>query len=187
MTDVARPAPAADQFRQFRNRESGCLRTLHFSLQQRAEGYSAGRMTGFKEREGAHSEPCQTASAGVSGHVVRRNRRAGQDELSGSAPVVHGSPHMVPDVRLDLPLVNEAGDVAAQDRVGRGADHVPSVPVNVQPYLACSQVSGGGGLSAGLRSFDHHGAHGLEPFLEFLVDDSGEVVHEDSGIEISNG
>ena len=62
--------------------------------------------------------PDDTARARVPGDVVGRVGRAGQDELALAPPVVASASHGIPNIRSELPLVEQSGNRPVQHPIG---------------------------------------------------------------------
>ena len=105
------------------------------------------------------------------------NGRAGEDELAGHAPTVDFPPHMVPDGRFELPFIDQARGRAIQDSHGVGADHPPSIDVDIQQHLALCRLHGRGRLAGSLGSFHQDRAGGVQQFFQFGINDPGQVRH----------
>lgn len=63
----------------------------------------------------------------MAGHVIRRDRRARQDELPDGPAVVEGTARMVPQGRNHLPLIKKPGYGPIQ-HVRRGSGEVDELP-----------------------------------------------------------
>ena len=104
--------------------------------------------------------------------VIGGHCRAGQYELSGAATPIHLAPDMVPDGRLDLPLVDESRPVSGQHQCGIDGHGLASVLVDVEQHLAGRALPGGFRFAAGSWTLDQHGPGGTQPFFQLLVRDS---------------
>ena len=76
-----------------------------------ADGWPApAAVAGFQQRHRADAQSGHAAGTGVAGEVVGGDGGAGEDELAGGAAApVDFVPYVVPQLGLDLPLVDEPG------------------------------------------------------------------------------
>ena len=102
---------------------------------QARQRYRARRPSGFVQRHGTQAESDDATQSRVPSGVVRGNGRPGEDELAARAPVIDGPFPMVPDPRLQLPLVDEARRRSLQHFRRIGLRKVSSVLV-AQPETA---------------------------------------------------
>ncbi len=79
------------------DRVSGRRATGRNPVQERAYRDGTGGLAGLEQRHGAHPQPGQATGTGVSGDVIGRHGRAGQDELPGAGAIVHRAADVVPD------------------------------------------------------------------------------------------
>jgi hypothetical protein len=95
--------------------------------------------------------------------------RAGEDELARIDSFVDCPAHVVPDPRLELPLVDEPGSVTLKNQARIQFGGVASCFVNVEQHLAVGDLTGGFGLPAGLRSLDKDRTGGMQPFPQLGI------------------
>ncbi len=103
--------------------------------------------------------------------IVSRLGRAGEDELTRINSFVDCPAHVVPDLWLELPLVDEPGGVALENQARIQFGSVACSLVNVEKHLAVGDLTGGFGLPAGLCSLDKDGAGCTQPFLQLRIRD----------------
>ena len=75
-------------------------------------------MAGFEKRHRSHPEARDAACSGVSDEVIGRYGRPCENELPGVARVVDRPSDMVPDIRFNLPLVDQTRSVSVQNEGG---------------------------------------------------------------------
>lgn len=110
------------------------------------------------------------SSAGVSGRIVVRRRRAGQDVEALALAVIDLTTHSVPDVGLYLPFVEQDGCVVVEELLRGVLDQAADGWVFVEAEDRLGELGCRRGLAAGFGSFDHHGTDDLEMSLEFAID-----------------
>jgi hypothetical protein len=108
--------------------------------------------------------------------VVARDGRTGEDELAPGLTVVDGMTYVVPELGLNLPLIEEARRRALEKDVGVHGEGLSRCD-GVQPYLAASGTTSRLGLADGLGSLDDDRADGVEGVEELGIEDAGHVVH----------
>ena len=114
--------------------------------------------------------------------LVRRNGAARQDELAFAVPVVDREADRVPELRCDLPFVDQSGTSSREQfaDVYLGKAEVLFLPVWIAHVEnACRLPFAGGRLSAPLRPFDQNGSHGGEFQAEYIIGDSVTVCGHD--------
>jgi hypothetical protein len=102
----------------------------------------------------------------VAGLVVGGSSRTGEDELTGIAAVVDLPANVVPDARLDLPLVDQPWRFAGEDQAGIDLGGFPCFPVNVEQYLALGLLPSGFRLATGFGALDKDRPGRPKAFLE---------------------
>jgi hypothetical protein len=92
-----------------------------------------------------------------------------QDELSRVRAIVDRPADVVPDLRLDLPLIQKARrrTVEHERRIDR--NRLSRIRIDVEQDLARRDLPGGGSLPAPLRPLDHNGADGAETSGELAI------------------
>ena len=75
-------------------------------------------MTGLDHGEGSHAQAREPSGSRVARDVVRRTRRAGQDELPDRPAIVDLTSDRVPEIGDRLPLVEETRHASAKDELG---------------------------------------------------------------------
>ena len=131
----------------------------------------------LEEAHRAHPQAGEPAGPRVPGDIVCRHGRAREDELAWLATVVDGSPHMVPDRRVELPLVDQPGRLSVEHRGRVHVDRIAHVVIDVQQCLAGGYVTPAHGLAATACPLDQHSAGCLEQGRQLLIDNSGRVRH----------
>lgn len=79
---------------------------------------------------------------------------AGEDELPRLYPFVNSPAHVVPDLRRDLPLVDQSRGLAAEDQLRIKIRRFPSRGVDVEQNLAGGKPPGRLGLATCLGALD---------------------------------
>jgi hypothetical protein len=128
--------------------------------------------------EQAHRSQADTTDpprAGVSSYIVGGDRRAAEDELTRQSAVVGSAPDVIPDTRLELPLVDQARRFAGEVERRVDACRRSSLVVDVEKSLARCDLSRGECLSARLWSFEDDDRHRSKPRCQFAVDDTRPV------------
>ncbi len=64
--------------------------------------------------------------------VVSRRGGTSKNELAWCAPIVDGSPHMVPDRRRGLPFIYKARSLAVKDELRRNICNIAQLRLNIQ-------------------------------------------------------
>ena len=123
------------------------------------------------ERHRTHAKAADPSGARVPRDVVSRHRRAREDELAGSTPVVNGAPYVIPDRRRDLPFIDESRDRPLEQEPGIETGSTACILIDIEKHLARRGLPGRGRLATGPRPFDHNRADRRETLTEFVVDD----------------
>ncbi len=168
---VAGPAAAAELHRCLLNRQAGIRATLKPAAQQRPQRYLARGEAHLPQGHRAQPQAGDTPRPRVAGDVVGRHRGAGQDEPPPVRAPVHFPPDMVPQGRLDLPLVDQPGRLPGQHQGWGRRRRAARILVHVQQHLAGRHPTGHGRLAAGAGALDQHRAGGFQPVREFRVAD----------------
>lgn len=92
------------------------------------------------------------------GVVIGGPGRAGKDELAGIYTVVDGSAHVIPNLRSELPLVDQPRYVAREDQPWIERRCLTSIGFDVEQYLARGNLACRLGLSACLCTLDQYSA-----------------------------
>src|SRR5680860_1076786 len=166
------PSTAANRFGQVSELDAGVARFALVAVEQRCKRNLTVAGPELVQRHGPHPQTADPSGAAVAGLVIGRLGGAGQDELTGVNPIVDVAAYVVPDLRLELPLIDQPGDVAVEDQRGIEFGGVTSVLVDVEKHLALCDLASGFGLAAGLRSLDQDRASGFEPPLQLEIRDS---------------
>ena len=174
---VARPAANAHPLGQVLDRQRRRSALRRHAAQELAKGNRAGGMAGLEQRHRAHGEAGEPPRAGVSSDVVGGHGRTGENELAGSAAVVHGPADAIPDGRFGLPFVDQARHVAVQHQGRIHSNRLAGVFVYVQQHLAGRHLPCSRGFSARSRPFDNHCTSSGEPFGQLLIDDARLIAH----------
>ena len=109
--------------------------------------------------------------------VIGWDGRTRQDELSGRFAVVDGAPDVVPDGGLQLPFINQPGDVTTEDETRINLDGLTRVVVDIQEYLTGRNAASSLRLSTRLGTFYYDSTHGCEAVRHFLFYDSSYIAH----------
>ena len=155
--------------------EGRCRRRGALGCEQPAEGYTATRLAALEEAHGPHTHPDDSTSARVAGGIVGWVGGARQDELALVPSVVASSPHGVPHIGRELPLVEQAGHRPLQNLPRRDLRGQPVLEDCVEGHLAAGMAPTGPCLAAGARPFDHHRWRGAQSPLHLAVCDSRHV------------
>jgi len=83
---------------------------------------------------------------------------------------------VIPDLRLQLPFIDEAGNLPLQDQGGIDGGRLARIRVDVQSDDAPGNLQSGAGLAAGLWPLQHNGPDGFKQGSELRVYDP-RVVH----------
>lgn len=108
----------------------------------------------------------------MTGRVIRGSSGAGEYELPGLLPIVDRPAHVVPDLRLYLPLIDQARGGAREDEVWVHRCGGLGRLVDVQQHLARGSLSRRLGLPTGLWPLDQDGTAGFQPLIQLLVNDA---------------
>src|SRR5690625_3736308 len=103
-------------------------------------------MSGLSQRKRSHTQPCEAPGSRVTGAVGNRSRRPSQDELAGVATPVDGVPDVVPDVGLDLPLIDEPRCVAFEQQIGIDVEQTQGIRVCIKSEEHTSELQSRGHL-----------------------------------------
>lgn len=174
---VVGPPTGYDQIGDPFDRQPAVASPDRLTVKERAKRDGLRRVTALGKGHGPHPEAQESASAGVSRGIVGWHGRAGQDEQPGALSIIDRPPYVIPNPRLQLPLVDEARALTVQHqrRIDRSGE--PCLRIHVQPYLAACGLSSGLGLAAGLGPLDQDSADRLRGSLELRVHDSWSVCH----------
>ena len=123
----------------------------------------------------------------MAGRVVGRHRGSGEDELTREAAIIHGPPDMIPDRRLELPLVDQPRHPAREDTPGLEAGQAQRHTVDIEPHLTGGDLLRRGGLAASPRALDHDRSGGLQALRQLAVDDSGMIGHAVHRADLAGG
>ena len=167
-----RPSTATDRFGQVRELEAGVGGFAGLVIQECRQGDLPAAGSQLVEGHRSHSQATDPSGPRVAGLVVGRLGGAGEDELAGIAPFVDRAAHVVPDFRRELPLVDQPGDIAAEDQGGIQLRGIAGIFVDVEKHLAVGDLTSGFGLAACLWPLDKDRPSRFEPILEFPIRDS---------------
>jgi len=103
--------------------------------------------------------------------VIWGNCGAGQDELARARAVVDCPADVVPDRRLDLPLVEEPWRRTVEHERRIDLDRRSGVTVDIEQDLTRSYLPGGGRLATRPWPLDHDGANGTQASNELAIYD----------------
>jgi hypothetical protein len=87
----------------------------------------------------------------VSSLLVSWLGRPGEDELTWIHTFVNRATHVIPNLWLELPLVDESRSIALEDQSRTQLGGFTSRSVDVEENLALGNLASGFGLSTGLR------------------------------------
>jgi hypothetical protein len=86
----------------------------------------------LEETHRTHTQAGDAPGSRVPGDVVCWDRGTGQDELTRVRAIVNRSSDLVPDGRLELPLVDQSGRGAIENEGRIDRDRLPGVHVDVE-------------------------------------------------------
>jgi hypothetical protein len=107
--------------------------------------------------------------------VVRRHRRTREQELARRGRRIHGSSHLVPQLRLHLPFIQQPGPRALEHQRRIHRHCLTRRQVHIQQHRGGGQLLGHAGLAAGLRALDHHGTCGGQSGGQLGIGDAREI------------
>ena len=174
------PATAGEGVREVGDREPRVLRRLGVAVEQHVEGDGGVAAPRLGQAHGAHPHDGEPAGARVPTSIVGRCRGPGEDELTRDAPSIHFASHEVPQLRNDLPLVQEKRGLLPEHQARRQQHSVACRPIHIEQDLRAGSPAGRLRLAAELRPFHEHRARGGEPGREFSVGDTRQVGHQSS-------
>ena len=166
---VAWPTASADVGSEISHLHVQRPATFEASPQQIRERYLRGGEPHFPGRHGAQPQAGHAARPGVACDVVRWYGRPRQNELSAIATLIDRTPYVVPDARLDLPLVDETRYVSGEYQRRIYGHCPPCVLVYIEQHLAGGQLAGGFSFAASSWSLNQHGTRSGKPVSEFPV------------------
>lgn len=137
---------------------TGILRVLRGTIEQAVQGHRCAAGARLGQAHGPHAHDADPSRARVPRSIITGGRRPGEDELSASATVIDSPANVRPDVRHQLPFVDQERCGLVKDKVGRDFGGGPLLRVHVQADLRGCLPAGGGGLPAGLGSLDEYRA-----------------------------
>ena len=107
--------------------------------------------------------------------VIGRHRRTGEQKLPRRLNRIHSPPHLVPDRRRHLPLIQQArpGPRQHQGRIHR--QRLAGSGVHIQQHRGGCQLLGQARLAAGFGALDHHRTGGAQAGAQLGVGDAGTV------------
>ena len=143
--------------------------------QQPAQRHLAGGQSGLEQRHRPHVDARHPACAGVPRHVVGWRGGTGEDESARPAAVVARPSEVVPDLRGDLPFVEQARLGALDQAPGLDACKLDRIGVGVEQHFAGGSLPGRCRLAAGAHSFHDHAGRRAEPLRQQTVHDPAPV------------
>ena len=104
------PGPATDANQRGQVRKGLVLSQAghRLSLENSLQGYLPGSAPEFEQRHRSEPKAAHPAGSRVPRDVVGWNGGAGEDEVAQAQAIIDGAPHVVPDVGLGLPLVDQS-------------------------------------------------------------------------------
>ena len=157
---MLQPGPAADRdaLGDLGNAESGVGAAGGVACEEASQRDRTVARAALEQAHRPHPQPADAASAGMTRHVVGRDGGTRQQELPGLATVVDRTADVVPDPRLDLPLVDQPRRRSVEHELRVELDRSASVRVDVEPHVAGGDLERRRCLATGLRPLDDHSA-----------------------------
>ena len=180
---VPRPAADADQRGQVRKRLVADQARHRHSPEEPLQGNPSCCMPEFEERHGTEPEAAHPASSRVPRDVVGWHGGSGEDEVPEARPIVDGSPHVVPDVGLGLPFVDQSRSRSLDKQPRIDSHRGPHGRIRIHEHLARRRLPGRRGLAANPRTLDHDSSRCREPPDQFPVGDPGTIGRRGCGTE----
>lgn len=69
------------------------------------------------------------------GDIVGRHRGSRKDELARRTAIIDGTPHVIPDPRLELPLVDESGGRTGENEARIDPSELERVVIDVEAHF----------------------------------------------------
>lgn len=174
---LGRPPSDRDQLRQPRHRHPRIDGSNGHPCEHLGEADLPIGVTRLGERHRPHRKKRESARSRVAIDVIGRHRRTREDELTRSLTLVDSPANVVPDRRLDLPLVQQPGNRPVQHQRRIDTRRSERLRVDVEQHHAARPPPGRLGLAARLGAFDDHGAHSIESATQLIIDNSWQVAH----------
>ena len=109
--------------------------------------------------------------------IVVGSGRSSEDELSAGSTVINGASYVRPDVRHQLPLIDQERCGLIENEVRHDFGGGTLLCVNVESHFRSRLPECSGGLATRLRPLDENRAGRLESRRELAVGDSRPVRH----------
>ena len=154
-SEMSGPPSHAHQFGEVARVQAGFATRHGFAREDRTQRHGARRAAEFEKRHRTQPQPAETPGAAVPCEIVARHGGPCEDELSLRLTIVHGVADMVPQVGLQLPLVDQAGRGARQDFARLQSGKLAGLVIHIQKHFARRDPAGGPRLAACSGSFDH--------------------------------
>jgi hypothetical protein len=104
------------------------------------------------KRHGPQPQATDSPSARVSSLLVSWLGGPGEDELTWIHTFVNRATNVIPNLWLELPLVDESWSVALEDQPRTQLGSFTGRSIDVEEHLALGNLASGLGLSTGLRA-----------------------------------
>ena len=142
-------------------------------IEELAQAHLARAVTRLPQRHRAHLHPRNASRARMVNPLllllIGRDCRSGHDKLADALAMVHGKPHSIPQLRNDLPFVEQFGFLAGQ----QGIDvHFSQNQVSVEIHGIGNVIDTVcvlfrcGGLAAPLGALHQHGSRRVQFFSQ---------------------
>jgi len=155
---LGRPPTPADQLRQIGHPQAWISAPRRLPAKQGRQGHTTRANSGFPQRHRPQAHKGEPPCTGVARGLIRRHSRAREQELAGLRRRIHGPAHLIPQVRLHLPFVQQPGPLTAEHQLRIHPQRLPGRQIHIQKHRRGGQLQCRAGLAAGLRPLDHHGA-----------------------------
>lgn len=143
---------------------------------QRRQRHYPGGMPGLVQRHRTHLQHSDTTRPRVPVDIVVGNRRPRQNELSRQRPtLIHGVPDKVPQVRNNLPLIDQSRRLADECLLGKDLCHRAGAQILIQTHRARRMLKGSGGLATGLGALNEYGTHHSQVAVQEAIEDTGPI------------
>ena len=110
-------------------------------------------MSCLKQCHRSHTEASEPSGSSVSRNLISRNGRSSQNKLTGLPAIIYSATDMIPDRRLQLPLVDETRYLTIEHQCRIDCNSQTGVLIHIQKHLTGGYLSGRGCLPTCLGTF----------------------------------